>query len=60
LGRALQRVEGLYETNRAGVDIAMYAGMEAARAILDGAKMRFIESAAPTTAYDDFSRISGS
>lgn len=58
LGEEVARVGGLYDVNRAGIDIAMHAGMEAARAIVSGDKERFIKTAAPSAAYDDFTRLS--
>jgi hypothetical protein len=44
----VNRFENLYYVNRAGIDNAMYAGVEAAGAILSGDRMSFLELTDPT------------
>lgn len=58
LSENISRIRDLYDANRAGTDVAIHAGMEAARAVLSGDRARFIAEAAPTAAYDDFKRLS--
>lgn len=53
----IAKIRGLFDANRAGIDIAMHAGMEAARALLSGERERFIEASSPTVPYDDFTRL---
>jgi hypothetical protein len=43
----VNRFENLYYVNRAGIDNAMYAGIEAAGAILSGDRTSFLEQADP-------------
>src|SRR4051794_36508856 len=58
-GQAQQRLleevnyfENLYYVNRAGIDVSMYAGLEAATAILSGDRGRFDKLTNPARDYD--------
>jgi protoporphyrinogen oxidase len=43
----IRKIENLYECNRAGVDISVFAGLKAARAIIDSNRESFDVEAAP-------------
>jgi len=46
---ALKQFSNLYDVNRPGTDMASYAGMQAAAAVLSGVRSRFDDIADPTT-----------
>lgn len=53
----LEAFENLFDANRAGIDVATFAGLEAARAIVTGDAARFRAVADPRTPYSDYERL---
>jgi protoporphyrinogen oxidase len=57
LDEAIFGFENLYDVNRAGIDVATLAGLEAARAIATGDRAKFRAVADPKVAYTDYERL---